>query len=145
MSKVEALLKVILPPRILEFKGLKKADQQSILDDFNKHWCGVRVVWNKRDLLSCNLNLSSILLTTFKIGLREITTQIVRCQWERVECNNYTTGRVISLDLDETRNYEATGEWYLNASLFSTFQQLQWLDLSYNGIAGCVENEGCLP
>ncbi|KAM7272946.1 hypothetical protein ACFE04_027610 [Oxalis oulophora] len=58
MSKAEALLKVILSPidsvadtyrallpegtpgefqRILELKGLKKADQQSILDDFNKH------------------------------------------------------------------------------------------------------------
>ncbi|KAG9454449.1 hypothetical protein H6P81_007353 [Aristolochia fimbriata] len=58
MSKAEALLKVILSPidsvgdtyrallpegtpsefqRILELKGLKKADQQAILDDFNKH------------------------------------------------------------------------------------------------------------
>lgn len=58
MSKAEALLKVILSPvdsvadtyrallpegtpmefqRILELKGLKKADQQTILDDFNKH------------------------------------------------------------------------------------------------------------
>ncbi|KAK4770111.1 hypothetical protein SAY87_030643 [Trapa incisa] len=57
MSKAEALLKVILSPidsvadtyrallpegtpmefqRVLELKGLKKADQQSILDDFNK-------------------------------------------------------------------------------------------------------------
>ncbi|OVA04164.1 Vps53-like [Macleaya cordata] len=62
MSKAEALLKVILSPidsvgdtyrallpegtpsefqRILELKGLKKADQQSILDDFNKHISGV--------------------------------------------------------------------------------------------------------
>ncbi|MCL7031585.1 hypothetical protein MKW94_017234 [Papaver nudicaule] len=62
MSKAEALLKVILSPvdsvgdtyrallpegtpsefqRILELKGLKKADQQSILDDFNKHRSGV--------------------------------------------------------------------------------------------------------
>ncbi|THU51537.1 hypothetical protein C4D60_Mb06t32080 [Musa balbisiana] len=58
MSKAEALLKVILSPidsvastyrallpegtpaefqRILDLKGLKKADQQAILDDFNKH------------------------------------------------------------------------------------------------------------
>ncbi|PIA33327.1 hypothetical protein AQUCO_04100028v1 [Aquilegia coerulea] len=63
MSKAEALLKVILSPvdsvedtyrallpegtplefqRILELKGLKKADQQSILDDFNKHGSGIR-------------------------------------------------------------------------------------------------------
>ncbi|XP_026383125.1 vacuolar protein sorting-associated protein 53 A-like [Papaver somniferum] len=62
MSKAEALLKVILSPvdsvsdtyrallpegtpsefqRILELKGLKKADQQSILDDFNKNRSGV--------------------------------------------------------------------------------------------------------
>ncbi|PKI58904.1 hypothetical protein CRG98_020650 [Punica granatum] len=62
MSKAEALLKVILSPvdsvadtyrallpegtpmefqRVLELKGLKKADQQSILDDFNKHGPGI--------------------------------------------------------------------------------------------------------
>ncbi|KAK1279641.1 hypothetical protein QJS04_geneDACA014959 [Acorus gramineus] len=62
MSKAEALLKVILSPidsvgdtyrallpegthsefqRILELKGLKKADQQAILDDFNKHSPGI--------------------------------------------------------------------------------------------------------
>ncbi|KAI0507396.1 hypothetical protein KFK09_013521 [Dendrobium nobile] len=62
MSKAEALLKVILSPldsvantyrallpegtplefqRILELKGLKKADQQNILDDFNKHSPGI--------------------------------------------------------------------------------------------------------
>ncbi|XP_021890938.1 vacuolar protein sorting-associated protein 53 A [Carica papaya] len=62
MSKAEALLKVILSPvdsvadtyrallpegtpmefqRILELKGLKKADQQAILDDFNKHGPGI--------------------------------------------------------------------------------------------------------
>ncbi|KAJ4980344.1 hypothetical protein NE237_031181 [Protea cynaroides] len=62
MSKAEALLKVILSPidsvadtyrallpegtplefqRILDLKGVKKADQQSILDDFNKHGSGI--------------------------------------------------------------------------------------------------------
>uniref|UniRef100_A0A2N9H9A8 Vps53 C-terminal domain-containing protein n=1 Tax=Fagus sylvatica TaxID=28930 RepID=A0A2N9H9A8_FAGSY len=62
MSKAEALLKVILSPvdsvadtyrallpegtpmefqRILELKGLKKTDHQSILDDFNKHGPGI--------------------------------------------------------------------------------------------------------
>ncbi|KAK0571699.1 hypothetical protein LWI29_020204 [Acer saccharum] len=68
------------------------------------------------------------------------------CQWDwRVECND-TTGKVISLDLSDTRGWNSEmGEWYLNASLFSPFQQLQWLDLGYNGIAGCVENEGLLP
>ncbi|WOK91709.1 hypothetical protein Cni_G00400 [Canna indica] len=63
MSKAEALLKVILSPidsvantyrallpegtpvefqRILDLKGLKKADQQAILDDFNKHNSAIR-------------------------------------------------------------------------------------------------------
>lgn len=62
MSKAEALLKVILSPvdsvadtyrallpegtplefqRILELKGLKKADQQNILDDFSKRGSGI--------------------------------------------------------------------------------------------------------
>ncbi|XP_020111556.1 vacuolar protein sorting-associated protein 53 A isoform X2 [Ananas comosus] len=63
MSKAEALLKVILSPvdsvantyrallpegtplefqRILDLKGLKKADQQAILEDFNKHGTSIR-------------------------------------------------------------------------------------------------------
>ncbi|XP_008793539.2 vacuolar protein sorting-associated protein 53 A [Phoenix dactylifera] len=63
MSKAEALLKVILSPvdsvantygallpegtplefqRILDLKGLKKADQQAILEDFNKQNSGIR-------------------------------------------------------------------------------------------------------
>ncbi|KAH9699662.1 Receptor-like protein 13 [Citrus sinensis] len=62
------------------------------------------------------------------------------CQWEGVECND-TTGRVIELDLALTRNWESA-EWYMNASLFTPFQQLESLDLSLNNIAGCVENEG---
>ncbi|KAH9753675.1 Receptor-like protein 1 [Citrus sinensis] len=61
------------------------------------------------------------------------------CQWERVECSN-TTGRVIALDLFEM--YSGEYSWYLNASLFTPFQQLESLDLTYNNIAGCVENEG---
>ncbi|XP_024035170.1 LRR receptor-like serine/threonine-protein kinase GSO1 isoform X3 [Citrus clementina] len=62
------------------------------------------------------------------------------CQWERVECND-TTGRVIKLDLRDTRNWESA-EWYMNASLFTPFQQLESLYLIGNNIAGCVENEG---
>ncbi|KAM0937284.1 putative vacuolar protein sorting-associated protein [Dioscorea sansibarensis] len=63
MSKAEALLKVILSPiesvgdtyralipegtplefqRILDLKGLKKADQQSLMEDFNKHNTGIK-------------------------------------------------------------------------------------------------------
>ncbi|XP_044464347.1 receptor-like protein 56 [Mangifera indica] len=62
------------------------------------------------------------------------------CQWEMIECSN-TTGRVIGLDLYYARNQEL-GEWNLNVSLFSPFQELETLDLSDNLIAGCVENEG---
>ncbi|KAH7673770.1 hypothetical protein IHE45_08G029100 [Dioscorea alata] len=63
MSKAEALLKVILSPiesvgdtyralipegtplefqRILDLKGLKKVDQQSLMEDFNKHNTGIK-------------------------------------------------------------------------------------------------------
>ncbi|KDO41257.1 hypothetical protein CISIN_1g038485mg [Citrus sinensis] len=60
------------------------------------------------------------------------------CQWERVECSN-TMSRVIALDLSDTYGGEY---WYLNASLFTPFQQLESLDLTDNKIASCVENEG---
>ena len=60
------------------------------------------------------------------------------CQWERVSCSN-TMGRVIALDLSGMIREKY---WYLNASLFTPFQQLESLNLSANNIAGCVENEG---
>ncbi|KAJ0094930.1 hypothetical protein Patl1_17124 [Pistacia atlantica] len=62
------------------------------------------------------------------------------CYWESVYCD-FATGRVSGLDLGSARNQEL-GEWYLNVSLFSPFQEIQRLNLSYNLIAGCVENEG---
>ncbi|KAL5738657.1 hypothetical protein ACOSP7_031418 [Xanthoceras sorbifolium] len=62
------------------------------------------------------------------------------CQWERVKCNN-PTGRVIELDLWMTRNRDLGG-WYLNASLFSTFQKLASLYLMNNSIIGFAENGG---
>ncbi|KAF5938361.1 hypothetical protein HYC85_022620 [Camellia sinensis] len=34
------------------------------------------------------------------------------------------------------------GGRYLNASMFLPFEELQSLDLSYNGFAGWLENEG---
>ena len=60
------------------------------------------------------------------------------CQWIGVVCSN-TTGQVTELDLSEKYSGE---DWYLNASLFTPFQQLESLDLSSNNIAGCVENGG---
>ncbi|KAJ0091310.1 hypothetical protein Patl1_14630 [Pistacia atlantica] len=62
------------------------------------------------------------------------------CRWERITCDN-NTRRVIKLDLFYARDWNL-GELYLNASLFSPFQQLQSLNLSDNNIAGCIENEG---
>ena len=61
------------------------------------------------------------------------------CDWERVECN-ITTGRVIQLYLSYTIS---DGEhWYLNASLFLPFEELQCLYLAQNYIPGWLPNEG---
>jgi hypothetical protein len=62
------------------------------------------------------------------------------CSWKGVDCN-FTTGRVVQLDLSSKRE-EGLGDLYLNVSLFRPFQELQYLDLSGNFIVGCVENEG---
>jgi len=64
------------------------------------------------------------------------------CFWERIECSS-SAGRVTALALDGVRNQEL-GDWYLNASLFLPFQELYWLDLSRNRIAGWVEKKGLL-
>eukprot|EP00258_Populus_trichocarpa_P039909 XP_024455928.1 receptor-like protein 15 [Populus trichocarpa] len=62
------------------------------------------------------------------------------CDWESIVCNS-STGRVTRLYLDSVRNQEL-GDWYLNASLFLPFQQLNTLSLWNNSIAGWVENKG---
>ncbi|CAK7338551.1 unnamed protein product [Dovyalis caffra] len=59
------------------------------------------------------------------------------CNWEGVYCS-VTTGRVVTLDLIIKR----LEDWYLNATLFLPFQELNSLDLSGNNILGCVQNEG---
>ena len=64
------------------------------------------------------------------------------CDWESIVCNS-STGRVTRLYLDSVRNQEL-GDWYLNASLFLPFQQLNYLEFGYNRIAGWVENKGLL-
>ncbi|KAL7164173.1 hypothetical protein ACSBR2_040146 [Camellia fascicularis] len=61
------------------------------------------------------------------------------CELEIIKCST-TTGRVIQLSLNST--YWDTGDRYLNASMFLPFEELQSLDLSYNGFAGWLENEG---
>jgi len=62
--------------------------------------------------------------------------------WESIRCNS-STGRVTMLDLWSVRN-EELGDWYLNASLFLPFQQLNYLGLGNNRIAGWVEKKGLL-
>jgi hypothetical protein len=61
------------------------------------------------------------------------------CDWERVKCNP-TTGLVIQLHLNYTISYRE--DWYLNASLFLPFEELQCLNLFGNHIPGWVPNEG---
>nr|XP_034910460.1 receptor-like protein 1 [Populus alba] len=62
------------------------------------------------------------------------------CEWRRIECDN-TTRRVIQLSLLGARVFRL-GDWVLNASLFQPFKELQSLDLGWNGLVGCMENEG---
>jgi len=62
------------------------------------------------------------------------------CEWRGIECDN-TTRRVIQLSLFSRRD-ESLGDWVLNASLFQPFKELQSLDLGWNGLVGCLENEG---
>ena len=64
------------------------------------------------------------------------------CEWESMFCNN-STGRVTELFLGSVRNQEL-GDWYLNASLFLPFQQLNALYLENNSIAGWAKNKGLL-
>jgi hypothetical protein len=63
------------------------------------------------------------------------------CSWYGVTCSNSTTRRVIEIDLSFARDWSMK-DWYLNASIFLPFQELNVLDLSGNSIAGCVANEG---
>ena len=66
------------------------------------------------------------------------------CEWEGVKCN-ITTGHVIQLALNSTISYwsgESERGSYFNASLFLSFEELQYLDLSENWIRGWVPNEG---
>lgn len=64
------------------------------------------------------------------------------CSWEGVTCSNSTTTRrVVEIDLFLARD-SSMGDWHLNASIFLPFQELNVLDLTGNGIAGCVANEG---
>ncbi|XP_073263952.1 cuscuta receptor 1-like [Populus alba] len=66
------------------------------------------------------------------------------CEWDResIVCNS-STGRVTELYLGGVRNQEM-GDWYFNASLFLPFQQLYYLSLWNNSIAGWVQNKESL-
>ncbi|XP_019188777.1 PREDICTED: LRR receptor-like serine/threonine-protein kinase ERL1 isoform X2 [Ipomoea nil] len=60
------------------------------------------------------------------------------CKWYMVTCNNITK-RVINLDLSWIVDGSG-GDWYINASVFLPFKQLNVLDLIGNQLAGVVEN-----
>ena len=53
------------------------------------------------------------------------------CGWERVECSN-TTGRVLKLFLNNTRELSQEEYSCLNSSLFVPFIELKLLNLSTN-------------
>ena len=65
------------------------------------------------------------------------------CSWEQVNCST-NTGHVISLTLSDINQYSTVGEgtWFLNMSLLQPFKELRILDISDNGIAGFLGNEG---
>ncbi|KAB5514582.1 hypothetical protein DKX38_028488 [Salix brachista] len=71
------------------------------------------------------------------------------CGWPRVSCDNIT-GRVNEIVLFNVIDPStgalsrdaSMGDWYLNATLFLPFQELNTLDLGFNYMAGCVANEG---
>ncbi|CAL5328019.1 unnamed protein product [Camellia sinensis] len=62
------------------------------------------------------------------------------CGWEGVKCNT-KTGRVIQLSLIvEHIIYWRLEDRCLNVSMFLPFEELESLDLSNNGLQGCLEN-----
>ncbi|XP_057501276.1 cuscuta receptor 1-like [Actinidia eriantha] len=61
------------------------------------------------------------------------------CQWKGVMCNN-ATRRVIQLSLYQLRDYSI--DWYLNASMFLPFEELESLDLSSFSLEDWLPNEG---
>ncbi|KAG7990746.1 hypothetical protein I3843_02G039700, partial [Carya illinoinensis] len=69
------------------------------------------------------------------------------CGWERVKCNS-TTGHMIELSLNNLKKYHdyafTKDQWLLNVSLLKPFKELRSLDLSFNAIGGCIQDEGML-
>nr|POE85711.1 serine/threonine-protein kinase bri1-like 2 [Quercus suber] len=83
---------------------------------------------SKRELLSYNRKLppsTTLINIIFHLGTQ-------------------ATKRVIAVSGEESSatSQLAMEGWYFNASLFLPFQELQYLDLSWNGIRGWVPNEG---
>ena len=65
------------------------------------------------------------------------------CNWECVNCSA-NTGHVINLTLSNInqKQVDLMGTWFFNVSLLQPFKELRILDLSENGIAGWLGNEG---
>ncbi|KAG8651988.1 hypothetical protein MANES_06G042001v8 [Manihot esculenta] len=101
-------------------------------------WCSDGCLENERLALlqiKSHFNSSS---SSFFLSASGITADC--CSWIGVYCNS-TTGHVVKLSLNGVRSTEGD-YWYLNASLFLPFQQLNYLSLWGNNIAGCIKNEG---
>ncbi|KAK3000398.1 hypothetical protein RJ639_021053 [Escallonia herrerae] len=60
------------------------------------------------------------------------------CDWPGVECQKATRS-IITLELFTTR---ILGDWCLNVSLFRPFESLTDLNLGYNQLVICTDNEG---
>ena len=74
------------------------------------------------------------------------------CEWERVTCNSIT-GHLTKLSLHNIKDLDIDCHyyryydlkdviWFLNVSLFETFQELKSLNFPCNAIGGWIENEG---
>ncbi|KAG8651969.1 hypothetical protein MANES_06G040100v8 [Manihot esculenta] len=99
-------------------------------------WCSDGCLENERIALlqiKSHFNSSSSFMSAWGITAN-------CCSWVNVDCNA-TTGHIVKLSLDDVRSTEGD-YWYLNASLFLPFQQLNYLSLMGNNIAGCIKNEG---
>ncbi|PPR97419.1 hypothetical protein GOBAR_AA23244 [Gossypium barbadense] len=99
-------------------------------------WCSVEVdgCWDEERVAL--LQLQPLLSLKGFNWTEEKGSDCCECEW--VECN-ITTRRLTQLSLN---NGLLGYLGFFNASLFLPFEELRSLDLSYNGLVGCVENEG---
>jgi hypothetical protein len=64
------------------------------------------------------------------------------CTWNRVKCSNASYGHITELSLDYLLYDSSDPMRMMNISLFSPFEELCFLDLSFNKFKGWTDNEG---